>query len=204
MKRTDVFGILKLGIILMLYATAACVGLAFVYSATKTVIEQRSLGDLETALKELFPDADSFGDLKGAIQSPDPSVSFDAQYEVSRGGSVIGAAITATGSSYGGPATVLVGVAAGGKISGVKILDLSDTPGLGANAASPSYFVDKPAGITFYGQFAGKSVNDPFEVNGDVIAITASTISSRSITTIVQTAGTAGKAWLDTSRGGAQ
>ncbi|MDR2078676.1 MAG: FMN-binding protein [Treponema sp.] len=204
MKGTDVFGILKLGIILMLYATAACVGLAFVYSATKTVIEQRSLGDLETALKELFPDADSFGDLKGAIQSPDPSVSFDAQYEVSRGGSVIGAAVTATGSSYGGPATVLVGVDAGGKISGVKILDISDTPGLGANAASPGYFVDKPAGITFYGQFAGKSVNDPFEVNGDVIAITASTISSRSITTIVQTAGTAGKAWLDTSRGGAQ
>jgi electron transport complex protein RnfG len=204
MKRTDIFGILKLGIILMLYATAACVGLAFVYSATKTVIEQRSLGDLETALKELFPDADSFGDLKDAIQSPNPSVSFDTQYEVLREGSVIGAAITATGSSYGGPATVLVGVDAGGKISGVKILDLSDTPGLGANAASPGYFVDKPAGITFYGQFAGKSVNDPFEVNGDVIAITASTISSRSITTIVQAAGTAGKAWLDTSRGGAQ
>jgi electron transport complex protein RnfG len=204
MKGTNVFGILKLGITLMLYATAACVGLAFVYSATKTVIEQRSLGDLETALKEIFPDADSFGDLKGVIQSPDPSVSFDAQYEVSRGGSVVGAAITATGSSYGGPATVLVGVDAEGRISGVKIITLSDTPGLGANATSPGYFVDKPAGITFYGQFAGKSVNDPFEVNGDVIAITAATISSRSITTIVQAAGTAGKAWLDTSRGGAQ
>jgi electron transport complex protein RnfG len=204
MKETNVSGILKLGFTLMLYATAACVGLAFVYSATKTVIEQRSLGDLETALKELFPGADSFGDLTGAIQSPDPSISFGAQYEVSRGGSVIGAAITATGSSYGGPATVLVGVDAGGTISGVKILDLSDTPGLGANAASPGYFVDKPAGITFYGQFTGKSVSDPFEVNGDVIAVTASTISSRSITTIVQAAGIAGKAWLDTSRGGVQ
>jgi electron transport complex protein RnfG len=64
--------------------------------------------------------------------------------------------------------------------------------------------VDKAAGKTFYGQFAGKSVNDPFEAKNDVIAITASTISSRSISAIVKSAGIAGKAWLDTSRGGAK
>ncbi|WP_010254809.1 FMN-binding protein [Treponema primitia] len=202
MKGTNVPGILKLGFTLMLYATVACVGLAFVYSATKTVIEQRSQTDLEAALKELFPEADGFGSLDGAIQSPDPSVSFGAQYEVRQGSSVIGAAITATGASYGGPATILIGVDTGGRISGIKIMDLSDTPGLGANASSPGYFVDKAKGVTFYGQFSGKSVNDPFEVKGDVIAITAATISSRSITRIVKAAGTAGKAWLETSRGG--
>ena len=83
-------------------------------------------------------------------------------------------------------------------------MELSDTPGLGANAASPNYFVEKGSLKTFYGQFAGKSVTDPFEAKGDVLAITAATISSRSISLIVKTAGTAGKAWLDTSRGGAQ
>jgi electron transport complex protein RnfG len=197
-------GILKLGIILTLYATESCVGLAFVYSGTKTVIEQRTQADLEAALKELFPDADGFGSLEGAIKSADPAVSFGKEYEVRQGGSVIGVAITATGSSYGGPATVLIGVDTGGKISGVKIMDLSDTPGLGANASSPKYFVDKAAGKTFYGQFAGKSVDDPFEAKNDVIAITASTVSSRSISAIVKSAGVAGKLWLDTSRGGAQ
>jgi electron transport complex protein RnfG len=202
MKETKVSGILKLGITLTLYATVACVGLAFVYSATAKVIEQRQQADLETALKELFPDADGFSDLEGAIKSPDPSVRFGDQYEVRRGGSAIGVAIRATGSSYGGPATILAGVDTGGKISGVKILELSDTPGLGANAGAANYFVDKAKGLTFYGQFAGKSVNDPFEVKNDVIAITASTITSRSITQIVKTAGTAGRTWLETSRGG--
>jgi electron transport complex protein RnfG len=197
MKDSKVFDIVKLGATLMLYATVACVGLAFVYSATKTVIEERSQVDLEAALRDLFPEADSFGDLGGAIQSPNASVSFGAQYEVRQAGGVIGAAITATGSSYGGPVTALVGVDTGGKVSGVKIMEISDTPGLGANAASPSYFVDKAAGLTFYGQFTGKSADDPFEVTGDVIAITAATISSRSITVIVKNAALAGKAWLE-------
>ena len=197
MKDAKVLGIIKLGATLMVYATVACVGLAFVYAATKTVIEQRSQADLEAALKELFPDADSFGDLEGAIQNPAAAVTFGAQYEVRQGGGVIGAAITATGSSYGGPATVLVGVDTGGRISGVKIMEISDTPGLGANASSPGYFVDKAAGITFYGQFAGKSAVDRFEAKGDVIAITAATITSRSISVIVKNAGIAGKAWLD-------
>jgi electron transport complex protein RnfG len=200
MKDSKAPEILKLGLTLMLYATVACVGLAFVYSGTKTVIEQRSQADLEAALKELFPDADSFGDLGGAIQSPDASVSFGAQYRVLQGGGVVGAAITATGSSYGGPVTTLVGVDAGGKISGVKIMEISDTPGLGANASSPKYFVDKAAGITFYGQFTGKSAADPFEVMKDVIAITAATISSRSISVIVKNAGIAGKAWLESQK----
>jgi electron transport complex protein RnfG len=197
-------GILKLGIILTIYATVACVGLAFVYSATKTVIEKRAQADLEAALKDLFPDADSFPSLDGAIQSTNPAISFGEEYEARRGSSVIGVAITATGSSYGGPATVLIGVDTEGKISRVKIMALSDTPGLGANASSPKYFVDKAAGKTFYGQFAGKSVDDPFEAKNDVIAITASTVSSRSISAIVKSAGIAGKLWLDTSRGGAR
>ena len=200
--KTNVGSILKLGVALMLFATVACVGLAFVYSGTKTVIEERSAADLQAALKELFPDADDFGDLNGAIQSPDAAVSFSAQYKALKGGSVIGAAITASSGSYGGPVTVLVGVDAGGKITRVKIMESSDTPGLGANAGSDSYFVDKAKGLTFYGQFAGKSVSDRFEVKGDVIAITASTITSTAITLIVKTAGTAGKAWLE--KGGAK
>ncbi|MDR1249924.1 MAG: FMN-binding protein [Treponema sp.] len=202
MKDAKVSEIIKLGATLMLYATVACVGLAFVYAATKTVIEQRSQADLEAALKVVFPNADSFGDLGGAIQSPDASVSFGAQYEALQGGNVIGAAITAIGSSYGGPATVLVGVGADGQISGIKIMELSDTPGLGANAASPGYFVNRAGGVTFYGQFAGKSAADPFEVSRDVIPITAATISSRAISVIVKNAGIAGKTWLDSQRGG--
>jgi electron transport complex protein RnfG len=189
-------GILKLGMVMTLYATVACMGLAFVYTATEQTIAQRQRADLEAALKELFPDADAFGDLGEAIRSPDSGVTFDAQYEARRGGEIIGAAIRASGASYGGPVVVLAGTGVDGRISGAKILESSDTPGLGANASSPAYFVDKAAGITFYGQFTGKAVGDSFEVKDDVAAVTASTITSRAVARIVKAAGTAAFAWL--------
>jgi electron transport complex protein RnfG len=196
--------ILKLGIVLTLYATVACVGLAFVYSATEKIIAQRQEADMKAALKELFPDADGFGPIAEAIPSPDSSISFDSQYEVRQGAVLAGVALRSSGPSYGGPITALVGVRGDGWISVVKILEHADTPGLGANAASPSYFVDKSAGITFYGQFAGKSVSDPFEAKNDVSAITASTITSRAVSRIVKISGAAALEWMDKNRGGAQ
>ncbi|MDR1374406.1 MAG: FMN-binding protein [Treponema sp.] len=186
---------LKLGAILALFAAAACVMLAFVYTGTAGIIAQRQQADLETALKELFPDADTFNEIAG-IQSPDPSVTIESQYEVRRGAELAGAALRLSRASYGGPIKVLVGVGAEGTISGVKILEHQDTPGLGANAASPSYFVDRAGGITFYGQFAGKSVFDPFRVKEDVAAITASTVTSQAVNAAVKAAGLAVTAWI--------
>jgi electron transport complex protein RnfG len=186
---------IKLGITLALFAAAACVMLAFVYSGTSNIIARRQQADLEAALKELFPDADGFSEITGII-SPDLSVTIESQYEARRNGEIAGAALRVSRGSYGGPIRVLVGVSAGNTITGVKILEHSDTPGLGANAASPKYYVDRAAGTTFYGQFAGKSVDDPFEVRGDVQAITASTITSQAVTAAVKAAGTGAAAWF--------
>jgi electron transport complex protein RnfG len=94
-----------------------------------------------------------------------------------------------------------VGVGADNRISGVKILAHQDTPGLGANAASPSYYVDRPRGITFYGQFKGKPVADPFEVKGDVQAVTASTVTSKAVADSVKAAGAAAAAWFASQAG---
>jgi electron transport complex protein RnfG len=187
---------LKLGLTLAIFATAACVGLAFVYTGTAQVIAERQRADLDAALRELFPDADSFTDITGTIQSPDPLVVFENQYAARRGQDLIGVAIRSSRGSYGGPIKVLAGVEAGGRISRVRILEHSDTPGLGANAASPAYFVDKAVKLTFYGQFSGKAVNDPFEVKKDVAAVTASTITSKAVTDSVKAAGSAASAWL--------
>ncbi|MDR0690217.1 MAG: FMN-binding protein [Spirochaetaceae bacterium] len=186
---------IKLGITLALFAAAACVMLAFVYSGTAAIIAQRQQADLEAALKELFPEADGFREITG-IQSPDPSVTIESQYEALRNGEIAGAALRVSRGSYGGPIKVLVGISAGNTVTGVKILEHQDTPGLGANAASPTYFVDRAAGITFYGQFAGKTANDPFVVKDDVQAITASTVTSTAVAAAVKAAGTGAAAWL--------
>jgi electron transport complex protein RnfG len=188
-------GMLKLGLTMALFAAAACVMLAFVYSGTSAIIAQRQQADLEASLKELFPEADGFQEISG-VQSPDSSVTIESQYEALRDGKTAGAALRVSRGSYGGPIKILVGVSAEGLITGIKILEHTDTPGLGANAASPSYFVDRAAGITFYGQFAGKAATDPFEVKNDVAAITASTITSRAVTAAVKAAGAGVIAWL--------
>jgi electron transport complex protein RnfG len=195
---------LKLGLVLACFAASACVGLALVYNATKEIIDQRSQADLETALKDLFPKADDFSDITGEITSPQSTVSFGSQYAIKQGDALLGTAIRASGPSYGGLITVLVGVAADGKIAGVKILEHQDTPGLGANAASASYFVDKATKLTFYGQFAGKPVTDPFEPKEDVVVITASTITSRAVASVVKASGTAAIAWMNSAKGGSK
>jgi electron transport complex protein RnfG len=193
-------GMLKLGLTLAIFATAACVMLAFVYDGTSGIIAQRQQADLEAALKELFPDADSFNPVTD-IKSPDDSVTIESAYEALKNGGRTGAALRLSRASYGGPIKVMVGVSAAGAITGVKIMEHSDTPGLGANAASPSYFVDRAKGITFYGQFTGKKVTDRFEVKDDVQAITASTITSTAVAAVVKAAGLGVTEWL---KGGAK
>ncbi|MDR2096005.1 MAG: FMN-binding protein [Treponema sp.] len=189
-------GMLKLGLVLVCYAVAACVGLAFVYTATFKTIEERTQADMEASLKELFPEADTFNDISGAFKPEDQSVNFGSQYDARKNGVLIGAAVQVSRASYGGDIKVLVGMGANGRISRIKILEHQDTPGLGANAASPTYYVDRPAKKTFYGQFEGKSIEDTFEVKGDIAAITASTITSRAVAAAVKAAGDAAAKWL--------
>ena len=195
-------GMLKLGLILALYAAFACVGLAFVYTGTIKIITQRQLDDQAAALKELFPDADDFKPVSDA-KSPDPMVIIGDDdpdntgvFAAMKNGGYIGLALSTSRASYGGPIKVLVGVGVDGKISGVKILEHTDTPGLGANAASNTYYVDRGRGIRFYDQFAGKNVSDPFEPKQDVIAITAATITSRAVAASVKAAGEAASTWF--------
>jgi electron transport complex protein RnfG len=190
--------ILKLGITLAVFAVAACVMLAFVYSGTKSKIAENQENELKAAQKELFPGADSFPEIPENLQSPDRSVTIEKQYEALRGGEPAGVVLQVSRGSFGGPIRILVGVSADNTITGIKILEHSDTPGLGANAASPRYFVDRAAGKTFYGQFTGKSIADPFEVksDGDVQAITASTVTSMAVTAAVKAAGKCAAAWM--------
>jgi electron transport complex protein RnfG len=187
---------LKLGIILALYAAAACVGLAFVYTGTSGIIAERQLQDQNNALKALFPEADEFPVIPGGIVSPDPLVAFDAKYEALKEGRITGIALGTSRASYGGAIRILVGVSAEGKITGIKILEHKDTPGLGANAASESYYIDRAAGLHFYDQFVGKSLADPFVVKDDVVAVTASTITSKAVTSSVKAAGEAAAAYM--------
>ncbi|HWQ21715.1 MAG TPA: FMN-binding protein [Clostridia bacterium] len=181
---------IKLGLILGTYCIVGCVGLAFVYNSTSKTIAQRQQADLNAGLAEVFPAATGFTPTD-KVTSSNPKVVFDAAYEADGPSGSLGLAVKVHGPSYGGDTTLIVGVSNDGTIAGVKVLENKDTPGLGANAANPKYYVDKATRTTFAGQFAGKKLTDGFEVKKDVIAITSATITSRSITNLVQAVGKA-------------
>ncbi|MDR1838073.1 MAG: FMN-binding protein [Treponema sp.] len=195
MKFKDFLGMMKLGFTLAIFATTACIMLAFVYAGTKTIIAQRQQDDLKAALSELFPDADSFEETD-ELKSPDSAVAILIAYAAKKSGQTIGAALELSRASYSGPIMTMVGINTDGFITGVKILEHSDTVGFGANAASSSYFVDRERGITFYGQFAGKHVSHSFRVKDDIIAISASTITSNAVSSSVKAAALAASAWF--------
>jgi len=190
-------GNVKLGVILAIFAAAGCASLAVVYSVTKPAIEMQSQKALDESLKELFPEAASFEDISSTLASKTVGVIFEQAFLVKSSLAPLGVAIKATGSSYGGAAKLLVGVTLTRSIAGVRILELNDTAGLGMNAKNPSYFVKKADKITFLGQFTGKFLTEAFEVKKDVAAITAATITSKSLTNIVKVAVDAGAAWLE-------
>ena len=197
----NILSMVKLGLILALYSAVACVGLAFVYTGTKDIIDLNREADRYQALQIVFPTAENFNPVSG-ISSSDPVITIEDSYAAMRSGEIIGIAIQASRFSYSGPIVVLVGVGIDGRISGIQILENTDTPGLGSNAHSPNYFIDRANGIRFYEQFSGKEVSDPFIPKQDVVAIAAATITSRAVASSVKVAGEAGMAWFAGQQGG--
>lgn len=192
----------RLGLALALFAAGACVALALVYTVTGPTIAGHERAVLQASLKDIFPDADGFVPIEGGLESGSPGVRVSDAWKATRGDATLGVAIKALASSYGGDAVMIVGVATDRRIAGARVMSLSDTPGLGANATNPAYFVDKTAKKTFPGQFTGKLVADPFEVKNDIVAISASTITSKALTSIVKEAGLVGSSWLEANAGG--
>ncbi|MDR2601986.1 MAG: FMN-binding protein [Spirochaetaceae bacterium] len=191
---------------LVVFALAACVGLAFVYDATLPVITENNKKKTQYAQELLFPGA-QFKEISGQIKSGNPAVAFKDQYAAQKDGVLTGVIINSSSGGFNADIEALVGIDADGKIAGVQILVNTETPGLGANASNPKYFIDKPAKTkTFYSQFNGMDSNGKIAVEkdgGNVVAITAATISSRAVALLVAEAARAGGEWIS-KNGGAQ
>lgn len=89
-----------------------------------------------------------------------------------------------TTKSYGGDLQVMTGVDADGKVTGVEILSISDTAGLGMNAQKQD-FRDRFKGLVS-GLTIQKNTADP-EKN-EVLALTGATITSNAVAKAVNEA----------------
>jgi electron transport complex protein RnfG len=162
---------LKLVGILFLVCGIAAGSLAFVNAATKDRIAAFAREEQLDALKNVLPEAQSFKET-GAGKS----------WEGVKGGEVVGYVEKTSIQGYSGPIVLVFGVDLQGKITGVRVLSHTETPGLGAKITTAK-FLDQYKGKTV-GQVALKK-DDPA---GGIDAISAATISSRALTRAVRQA----------------
>ena len=93
-----------------------------------------------------------------------------------------GYAFRVSTQGYGGAVVIAVGIDVSGTITGIQILEHSETPGLGANASNPSFtdqFIGKNGILSVVKGEAGENA---------ISAISGATITSRSVTESVNTA----------------
>lgn len=96
-----------------------------------------------------------------------------------KSGKANGIVFTAEGQGFQSTIKVMVGVdPAKRQITGVKVLEQAETPGLGTRIEEPD----------FLAQFAGKSIDDAFKVNDDLDAITSATVSSAAVGDMIRAA----------------
>lgn len=172
--------ILKPGIRLFIICAISVLLLSVVSEMTKDVIKQQEIDAKAAAMKIVLPDATSFSDKTETGQSDVTAV-----YEAIDNGKTVGYVIESNSKGFGGAVNIMVGVSSDGVIEGVNILSHTETPGLGAKAVEPK-FID---------QYKGKKVDKTLVVvkgkvpeDSEIEAITASTITSRAVTTGVNNA----------------
>jgi electron transport complex protein RnfG len=124
------------------------------------------------ALRGALPGAEEFKTMQKA-EDAGPMIK-DIQEALS-GGKTSGYCVTVTPRGYGGTIELVAGITNGGKLSAIRILNHSETPGLGAKSVLPD----------FYEQFKDTDkitvVKRKPETAGEIQAISGATITSNAV-----------------------
>lgn len=173
-----------------------------VYLLTRPkILEQKAQAEKE-ALEEVIPEAGYFE----PVLKDNQAIYFRA-YSSSDKKKILGYAFKTEGQGYSSAIETMAGMDTEGKITGIKILEQNETPGLGAKIsevlakktlwqAIKEFFApekrlpEMPLKPWFCGQFKGKRIKDLIVVKDatkkNIQAITGATISSEALTNSVR------------------
>lgn len=180
-SNNSTFEMIKLGLILALYAAISCVVLAIVNNVTAPKIQQNQITKANNAMKKVLA-ADTFEQITDFEPSSNGTIKIADMYLAKKDGKVIGATCQVSGPTYE-QATLIVGLDTAGAVTGVEFLKITDSPGFGLKANDPTFIM--PNGKTFYGQFEGKKAADGFTVGKNFDAISGATITSVGIGNLI-------------------
>ena len=103
--------------------------LAVTYGVAHPIIERNTKAAADAARTELLPGADAFSKYDGELYALEDGKAYVTEVYTADNGA--GMVITVVTSSFGGELTMMVGIDTIGSITGIKITDHSDTPGVG-------------------------------------------------------------------------
>lgn len=163
-------------IALFLICLVATTLLAFANSVTAPIIEELAVQTEMESRKKVLPEADEFSDKN--TNGISYAVGLD------KDGKELGMVFTTTAKSYGGEILVMTGIDQDGKVTGVELLSINDTAGLGMNATKEDFRSQ------FLGLVNGIKVmkNSSNPDNNEITALTGATITSQAVADAVNAA----------------
>ncbi len=160
----DLFSAMKPVVALTVICSCVAAVLVGVNMLTSAKIEENLDAAERAAVCEVFGDEAAVPEkIEGA---PD---TVNKVCRVTKDGQLLGWSVSVSPDGFGGSIDMVVGIGTDGRITGVAITSLSETPGLGSRVAEKSY-------LEGYDGKSGKLV-----LKKDVDAISGATISSRSV-----------------------
>ena len=161
----------NMSLCLMVICLVCSALLAGVYALTADPIAKAAQAKNESAIKEVLPDTAVTIEEESSIVVDGQTYTYNRAFDEL--GNTVGCAVNVSTNGFGGPIVIKVGFGVDGVIWNTKVLSQAETPGLGAKCVEPS----------FSDQFKGFNPAEKKlavkKDNGDVDAITASTITSR-------------------------
>lgn len=154
--------------------------LAFVNDVTQPIIALNEEKTFQKSMMDVLGTSDKFEKIDVIDHVAKDGVKLNSVYEGNNGGYAIN---TTCSEGYGGDINVMVGITSQLEVNKVIILSMSETPGLGAKANSPS----------FLNQFTGSTKGLEIIKNSEphhnrISALSGATITSKAVTKAVNSA----------------
>ena len=157
-KESSALYFLRIGGTLLLICAVVALVLSFVNTVTQEKIVQNETEQKRTAMVELFgSDKIEYTELD-RLESDGERV--EAVYRVAEDGSTVGYSVLVLSPGFGGDVQLMVAVTADKTVIGVKIVSMSETPGLGTRVDDADY-LSQYAGVT-----AGLSASEVDMISG--------------------------------------
>lgn len=179
MKENNAVSILKTAIVLFVIGFACTLILSLCNNLTKDKIAVLSQQKEQEAMASALSGADSFEKVEGNFGD-----GVNAVYAGKNdNGDIAGYCVKVVPTGYGGEISMMVGIKADGTVSGVDIISMSETPGLGAKAKNQEFrdmYVGKGGEISV--------IKSGTPSDTEISAISGATITSKAVTSGVNSA----------------